>query len=252
MRRILGIFAAAVLLYGCSVDSDPYYNEVVDDPGYEIFSLSYDWKIGSLFRCAEMVDFFMAYEKIKNDRAASEALADSYFGNTWTSLYYEKLTLAPFGELDAEGDSTFVFYPYGMPYGDGERARMDVTVRQDGSISIICESEFYAMGAEMRVEDSVVSMDSYRSGEIEPGTGYSVHAFKDDASAPVSLPRCASDGFTYVPDTGEIVMEIDGKEVSDSFRIVFDKGRTGICRDGGQVMYYPSPSPAYGYDVKYR
>lgn len=251
MRRILGILAAAVALYGCSVD-DPYYSDVVDDPGYEVFSRSYDWKIGSLFRCAEMVDFFMAYEDIKEDRAASEALADSYFGNAWTSLYYEKLVLMPFGELHAEGDSTFVFYPYGMPYGDGERARMDVSVRQDGEILISFKSEIFTMTAGMRVEDSVVCLESYSSDETEPATGYSVHAFKDDASVPVSLPRCASDGFTYVPDTGELVMEIDGKEVYDSFRIVFDKGRTGICRDGGHVMYYPSPSPAYGYDVKYR
>ena len=92
-NSIKGLLMAALsvsAVSGC-ISDDVYGSHGEDDPGYIIFTESYVWQINNFFRCAEMCDFFTEYQKVRQDREASERLADEYFGDAWSALYYEKL-----------------------------------------------------------------------------------------------------------------------------------------------------------------
>ena len=250
LKTVFAILLAVQVISGCRA-TDTYYVEDIDDPGYEVFSRSYGWQVNNFFRCAEMTEFFMEYQDIREDREASEQLADRYFGELWDKLYYEKVTVDMIGTLHMETDCTFSFDPYEIPYWKDAGFRME-SAMADWSISIGCDSETFTAEALMKVEGSDVYMDSFRSVYREPGTDHVMEVTYDETSGPMSLPVCDEGLFTYVPESGTMSVKITGPEVTDSFLIIFDSDRTGVSRNGAPVKYYPSPRPQFAGFSRFR
>lgn len=253
-NSIKGLLMAALsvsAVTGC-ISDDVYGSHGEDDPGYIIFTESYVWQINNFFRCAEMCDFFTEYQKVRQDREASERLADEYFGDAWSALYYEKLSVEETGTLFNHGEGNFLFRPYEIHDWRDTTFRMEASAAGDGAFRITCTSQSFNADALMRVEGSTVYMDSFSSSYAEPVSSSVMKVRTDASSGVVSLPRCASDGFSYVPESGELAVEISGDGVDDTFRVMFDGDRIGIIRKGRQTEYYDAPSPLYAYNINYR
>lgn len=255
MRNIIECFFIAVLpafaVSGCIRD-DVYWMHGDDDPGYTVFSESYVWQVNNFFRCVEMCDFFTEYQKIRQDREASEKLAGEYFGDAWTDLYYEKMAVAETGTLYNEGEGYFLFRPYEIPDWRDTTFRMEAVSVGEGAFRITCTSVSFSAEALMRVDGATVYMDSFSSSYAEPVSNAVMKVGTDASSGTVSLPRCASDGFSYVPERGALAVDISGDGVDDAFRVLFYGDRIGISRTGRQTVYYDAPSPFYAYNVDFR
>ncbi|MBO8471322.1 MAG: hypothetical protein IAB82_05955 [Bacteroidetes bacterium] len=248
--RIFTVLYAAAAVCGCSVE-DAFYDEVIDDPGYYVFNNAYPWQVANFFRCAEMADFFTAYRGIKEDRDASEKLADRYFGESWSELFYEKIVIPGIGTLYYVDDGVYSFYPSFYPDWDSADYCMDVKM-EAGYMKISSSSGTFPAEARMSVENGVVNMDYLSSVYREKGSGYTMTVSTEGTSGTVSMPMCGSDGFSYVPQSGELAVAIDGAKVSDRFKVLFGQGRTGVSREGSPVLYFAPPAHYQGYGPVYR
>ena len=197
--RIFTVLYAAAAVCGCSVE-DAFYDEVIDDPGYYVFNNAYPWQVANFFRCAEMADFFTAYRGIKEDRDASEKLADRYFGESWSELFYEKIVIPGIGTLYYVDDGVYSFYPSFYPDWDSADYCMDVKM-EAGYMKISSSSGTFPAEARMSVENGVVNMDYLSSVYREKGSGYTMTVSTEGTSGTVSMPMCGSDGFSYVPQS---------------------------------------------------
>lgn len=244
MGKVIRLFSAlAAALFFCGCTRDAAYIENVDDPGYDIFSRTYEWHVNNLFRCAELADFYSRYNDIRTDRAESEALADSFFGDRWTDLYYEKVSVYMVGTMRMTGEGQYEFDPVFVPDWRDTSFVMKVNV-EDGVIGVACDSETFKAEASMRVENSTVYMDSLTS-LYRDASGSEMEICTDGDSGEISLPECTSERIVYVPEAGELAVKVTGaRKVRDAFRIVFEPGRTGVERNG-EIKYYQSPQSGY-------
>lgn len=236
------IMAACLLsVSGCVVETESY---AYRSPAAESFRDIYDPYVNDLFRAAELSAFFREYTRIREDRPASEELAHEYFGNLWKELYYEYVSVEGIGRLrPGADDGTYIF-------GSGSWSGGDLTYEvktEDGSLfSVSCTSGSYRSSAEIVIEEMTLTMDELKMEYYESGD---VMAISSEAGSTVSMPRCDSRGFCYMPVSGRYSVSVEGSKVSDRYTVEFFRDKVSFIRDGRTedfpLDYFNSFSSSY-------
>lgn len=227
MKWFLKMVIIAACLHnasGCVVETESY---AYRSPAAESFRDVYDYCVNDLFRAAELAVFFREYTRIREDRPASEQLAHEYFGNRWSELYYEFVSVSGIGILrPGDGDGTYVFCPGSL---NSEKLSYEVTTSDGRSFSLSCVSESFRSSADIVIEDMTLTMYGLEVEYYESGD---VMTISSDSGSNVSMPRCDSGGFCYMPVSGRYSVSIEGNRVSDRYSVEFFRDKVTFIRDG--------------------
>lgn len=235
MKRYLLLFLSLAVLgfssVSCVIYSDEEYPE---DPSFKVSQIFYNRNFEHLFRVSELVRFFSEYQKIREDRPASEALWMAYFGDAQINLYYEKASVSGWGTVTLSGgQDTYVVSS--DAYMEGNRKYV-VAIAGDGTMHVDVypeESDELSFSAEMSLADGKVSiMELDYMAEDRYGTTVSV-----SVGEPLSMPVCSEGKYSHYPHSGMLEYSLSG-EVDDSFRVTYSAEGCVIRHvDGTETSY---------------
>lgn len=228
-KYIVLALAALAMLQGCVIYND---RDETGDASQEVAMMLYTNTVHPVFRIAELADFYEAYQKIQEDREASLALAEEYFGDNLVSLYYEDVTVEYWGMIK-KAEEDHVYYADSFRMWNTLSTVYRVIVTGPHVYYIECESvgeegdswKKFMTSASVTVGDSSMRVEELVIEYVD----------KDDVSAVVRSTdeivqiRRSSRRGVRLPYSGTLRFEISGS-VSDSFAAQFSDNGMAVLK----------------------